>query len=113
MSKEQRRSLRLNFRDSVHFRVDTHALPKGCASVDLSEGGIRIYSNDLIPLDTVMQLRINFQDSSKFADVHGKVAWVRIIPHSERYEIGIEFVNTKMCVDSIEEIKRYLLSLVK
>lgn len=57
---------------------------------DLAEGGLRCLTTVPIPVSTPLAMEISLS-SEEPLEVRGKTAWLRLIPHSEQFELGIRF----------------------
>jgi len=64
----------------------------GSLSGDISEGGLRLSVQEFIPLNTIVRLNIHVSDSARVLPAQGRVVWVREVPQSDRYDVGIEFI---------------------
>ena len=83
-------------------RVDVHVpvrcLQRGtgtdtstCVLNDISAGGLSFVNQQYLAPETVLNLEVNLL--SRVIYTAGKVAWVSSMPHSYRYNVGIEFVE--------------------
>lgn len=114
---EKRTARRVIFRRPIQFEVMGGSLPAieaglgeiqgkcfgGCLGFDLSLGGIRLYANDFVPLDTVLTVRFVLS-AGHVIDAEGRVVWVQRIPHSEYYQVGLQFTH----VEQFPELKGIL-----
>jgi len=89
--QEKRQFTRFSFRQPVLINRGEWQAEEGSLSGDVSEGGIRLSVNDFIPVGAPMMLEITLPDASEIIPVDGKVAWIRFLPYSERYQIGVQF----------------------
>lgn len=88
---EQRRFVRAPFQRGVRFKVKDAPLFSSHLAQDISQGGIRFNSPSFVPLGTVLAVEIKLADEAPLFDMHGKVVWVKYIPHLETYQLGLEF----------------------
>jgi c-di-GMP-binding flagellar brake protein YcgR len=58
---------------------------------DLSLGGAKILTENFLPKDYLMKIKINFID--KMMQVQAKVAWCNQMRVCDRYCVGLEFLN--------------------
>lgn len=67
---------------------------------DISEGGVRIITDGFIPRLSRMILHINMADG-KLIEANSEVKWTTRIPHSYRYQLGLEFkdIDTRVKID--------------
>ncbi len=82
---------RFPFRESVGYQMGESPLT-GSLSGDISEGGLRLSIQKFIPLNTIVRLQIHVSDPARVLRAQGRVVWVREVPQSDRYDVGIEFV---------------------
>jgi uncharacterized protein (TIGR02266 family) len=88
---ENRKYPRVAFRMPVKYRLNEVAPFCGELAQDLSEGGMRIRSNEFLPLGSRVSVRLQLDKDPRLVDVEGRVVWVKFIPYSEVYQLGIEF----------------------
>ena len=92
---EKRRFPRFSFKEPVGY-LRTEGLPEnGSLGEDLSPGGVRIRVPEFIPLRTVLNLKIHLNNPVRVMDVKGQVVWVRQVPYSDTYDIGIQFFEQR------------------
>ena len=89
--KEKRQFSRFPFRQPVLINRGEWEAEEGSLSGDVSEGGIRLNVNELIPVGSTLSLEVSLPNESKMASLNGRVAWVCFLPYSERYQMGIQF----------------------
>ena len=92
-------AVQLQFKDPSQFG--------GSLSCDLSEGGIRVHLSDFIPLNTEVALQIKLADES-LVECPCRVAWVEKNRFSDRYQAGLEFVESDSMLDSQRKIHGFL-----
>jgi len=106
---EKRQFKRAVFREAVQYQAREASDYGGCLAHDVSEGGIRINSNDFIPLDTEVSLSIRLH-SDHVAELAARVVWIQKLPYAERYQVGLEFVHGSSNMESKEDIRNYIQS---
>ena len=91
MSDERRSSQR--FRAYLPVRLHRAHTPHIVETLtkDISLGGIRCISEAIFPVATEVSLEIVLSTGSELLDLRGRTAWFRIVPHSEQFDVGIEF----------------------
>jgi Tfp pilus assembly protein PilZ len=111
--EEKRKATRVKFQEALDFHWKNTPLMGGCLACDLSEGGIRINFNEFVPLDTEIELTIKLKDQATVITLLGKVVWVKQVPFSDRYQIGLEFAGNDLdsATESSQEIHQYINSL--
>lgn len=60
---------------------------------DIGGGGVCMRCEERFPLASLVQLYINFPHSSLPVPSIGKVAWIKEIGKTKRYEIGLQFME--------------------
>jgi len=88
--EELRRFKRVAFSGAVQYRTTPWGESKGCLACDFSIGGIRLRVDDFIALNTDLFMDVALPTRNAF-QVSGRVAWVQRVPHSESYQVGVEF----------------------
>ncbi len=63
------------------------------ATVDISKGGLGFVSHRKIPLNTKIAFELILSLKEEPVLAIGKVKWVRPIPDSKNYRVGISFEN--------------------
>ena len=91
--EEKRRSERIRFQEPLDFQWKDNPLSGGCLACDLSERGIRINFNEFVPLNSEIELTMRLKDRPQVITLLGKVVWVRQVPFSDRYQLGLEFAE--------------------
>jgi c-di-GMP-binding flagellar brake protein YcgR len=98
--EERRRYFRVNTHLPVRYQLKGHPTKFGhTLSRDISEGGIRLLLNEFLPPKTEVLLEMIVL--GKIVDPLARVVWSQRIPHSDDYQIGLEFSE----IDEIEREK--------
>lgn len=105
--EERRQFKRVSFRAPIQYQQVESPLGIGSVAFDLSEGGIRFYAEDFIPLNAqvLCELRLNPEQS---VGLTGIVAWIQKVPHSESYHVGLQFMPTSLSLESKSVLGEYL-----
>jgi len=90
---DKRQYPRFSFREPVGYQTTGEGLSFGALTDDISQGGVKIRVQEFIPLRTVLHMKIHMNDPARLVPVKGQVVWVREVPHSEVYDIGIRFLE--------------------
>ena len=90
---DKRQYLRLSFNESVAYQTTGETPLSGGLSSDISQGGVRIRIQEFIPLRAVVHLKIHFTNPMRTVPVKGQVVWVRELPHSQVYDVGVRFLE--------------------
>lgn len=104
---EKRRSRRFEFRGAVQYHPADIIICRGAAGCDLSEGGVRFWANDFVPLASGVILNLHLK-AEKTVRLEGTVVWVQRLPHAESYHIGCEFTGGRHNIFPASEIRRFL-----
>jgi hypothetical protein len=98
--QERRRDSRINEEDKVVIELLTNGRPPGDKTIiyaltkDISPGGVRLTTNMLLPVNTLLKLEIALSQRRRAVQVMGIVRWwARSIYEEELFEIGIEFTQ--------------------
>ena len=60
---------------------------------DLGIGGLRCVSPRLFPVSSEVHVELVLSTGEEPFSVRGRAVWVRMIPHSEQFDIGIAFYD--------------------
>ncbi len=60
---------------------------------DLAVNGLRCVSPSAIPVWTEVEIELRLAAGHPPVRVRGQTVWVRAIPHSDQFDLGIEFLN--------------------
>ncbi|MFH0754751.1 MAG: PilZ domain-containing protein [Candidatus Omnitrophota bacterium] len=108
-SVDTRRYRRVTFKRSVKVSRLSRDVFDGNLSQDISQGGLRIFSTDFLPLHTLVTVRVQLRDEARVLEFPAKVVWVRVQPLSENFQIGLEFLDDQLRPN--EEVARFVKSL--
>jgi hypothetical protein len=61
---------------------------------DISTSGIRINTNIILPLDTLLMMDIKLKYLQQKIGALGKVKWIKLVVEDESYELGVQFVSS-------------------
>ena len=89
--EEKRFSPRIDFHSQVRYQLRGKPDFDNALTSDISCGGLRFTSNRFIPTSTAVMFEINVLN--RVLRPIGKVAWTAPLPHSDRNQLGIEFVE--------------------
>ena len=96
---ERRKESRLQEEDKIIVEpLSDISLPSGkkffnALTKDISPGGVRIITNVLLPVDTLVKIEIALSKRRKLIDVTAKVRWARSVYEEELFEMGLEFIH--------------------
>ena len=89
-NEEKRKAFRTRINNSVELQVVGLDELRGSLSQDISSTGLRIIVSRFIPVNSELKLNVELAPND-YADCLGRVMWIRHIPHSDNYELGIKF----------------------
>ena len=75
---------------------------------DLAGGGLRCLTPMPLPVATTLTVEIGISAEEPL-EVRGRTAWLRLIPHSEQFDLGIAFME--MSPQSKRRLSAYLSRL--
>jgi len=106
--KEKRGSPRVNARLPLQFKdiqrpIETYA---GSLTKDVSTSGISFVSSEFLSIFTRLLLEVSIPSFSRPVKAISKVAWIRKIPRSSQYNVGLQFM------DMTEEDNKHLASFI-
>ena len=81
-------------------------------TTDLSDGGVLIQTETLLPVGTKLELIFKLPNSIKLIEVSGEVAWVNESQHDQDPDklipgMGVKFINLD------PESKKYIIDFIK
>jgi c-di-GMP-binding flagellar brake protein YcgR len=112
--EERRKAKRLKEEDEIVIEVlfGGETLPKGeifyALSKDISVSGAIIQTNSILPVDTLLNIKLRLKNPLQIITTVGKVKWVRMRSVDEFYEAGVEFFN--MPHDETKKLVNYISS---
>ncbi len=89
--EEKRRFPRITLKTPLRYKIRGMPECNSAVSDDISLGGIGFVNHCFIPPQISVGLEINIL--SKIISPIGRIAWSHPLPHSDRYRVGIEFLE--------------------
>jgi c-di-GMP-binding flagellar brake protein YcgR len=89
LSKEKRHFPRINFKAPLHYQIYGSGEPQDTSAEDISLGGMGFIDQQFLAPGSIIRLAFNV--FSRYVQATGRIAWSQVLPHSDRYRIGIEF----------------------
>jgi c-di-GMP-binding flagellar brake protein YcgR len=99
LARERRRESRISEEDKVLIELLTNGqTPEDKSTVnaltkDISPGGVRVITNLLLPVDTLLKMEIVLSHRRRRVHTVGVVRWARSVYEEELFEMGIEFTQ--------------------
>jgi len=109
LGEEKRRFDRIDFRSPLKYQLKDAQDLVGSLTCDLSEGGTKFNAEEFIPLSSELTVELDLEPNKPVA-FHGRVSWVQLLPHSDRYQVGMEFEDSELYSDSRKEVRQYIES---
>ena len=106
---ERRQFKRVRFSEPIEFHVKNTSQFGGSLSCDLSEGGMRLYLNDFVPLNSEITIQWPLP-TNDIVECRGHVAWVEKLPYSDRYQAGVTFSGIESEAISRKKIHKFVKS---
>ncbi|KPK43003.1 MAG: hypothetical protein AMJ78_00070 [Omnitrophica WOR_2 bacterium SM23_29] len=89
--KEKRRFKRISVKFPIRYQIRRGGFFAAALTEDLSLSGTRLNADRFFPHGLNLNLELNIL--SKIINPVGKVIWAQPRPHSDRYQMGIEFIE--------------------
>ncbi len=89
--KENRSYPRLDFHSEIRYQLRGKQDFDNAISNNISSGGVRFTNQKFIPASTLLMLEINV--GNRVLRPIGRVAWSNSLAHTDRNQMGIEFVE--------------------
>ena len=104
--QERRRFTRVPESLQIVYEVIPADEVKKYLTKDISQGGIRFLTHEFLPRGSRLRIKINFPKTLFSFEALVECMWIRQIPYSEEFEVGVEFV------DLPSEVLDYLISYI-
>jgi len=102
---EPRRNIRL----AIYIGLDEHKLMTNY-TVNVSTGGVFIEANDILPVDTFLEINFKLPDNDNVINCNARVAWTnepgQLKKDSLPPGMGIQFVD--LALDNLQAIRNFL-----
>jgi hypothetical protein len=102
--KEKRLFPRVKLKLPLRYQIVNTPESAQSVSEDLGSGGISFINSSFIAPNALLKLELYIQ--SKILSPVGRVSWSQLMPHSNRYRVGVEFT------DFHEGEKKYLSDFI-
>lgn len=104
---ERRRYVRIPESSQISYEVIPEAKIKNYITKDISQGGIRFFVHEFIPKNTLLKIRLTLKNLTFSFEAVVKLVWIREMSRSDKYEIGVEFINIP------KKATEYLIDYIK
>jgi hypothetical protein len=75
-------------------------------SMDISVSGAKIKSNILLPVGSLIMIKMKLKNMGKMITTIGKVKWTKGVFKDKSYEAGVKFIDTP--IESIFKLEEYI-----
>ncbi|MGD9015294.1 MAG: PilZ domain-containing protein [Candidatus Omnitrophota bacterium] len=107
--RERRRFVRITESLKLSYEVMSQAMVRDSLTKDIGQGGIRFLSQEFIPKNSLLKIRLIIEKIPFSFETYAKVVWVRQESRRGRYEIGVEFTN--ISTDAAKQLIAYLTNI--
>ncbi|HNX82110.1 MAG TPA: PilZ domain-containing protein [Candidatus Omnitrophota bacterium] len=91
---EKRRFPRIGFKFPLSYKIRGSCEFDQTIANDISCGGLSFVENRFLAPETRLMFEIKILD--KVLHPIGRIAWANQLPHSNRYNLGVEFLEMEM-----------------
>jgi len=92
--RENRCFPRIDFYSKIQYQIRGKPVFDSAITKDIGCGGLRFTNESFVPTSTPIMLEINVLN--RVLRPIGKVAWSTPLPHSNRNQTGVEFIEFNM-----------------
>jgi len=107
VSKERRKYVRIPDSSPVSYKVIPEEKISDYVAKDISQGGLRFFVHEFIPKDSLLKVRVTLSETTFSFEAVVKLMWINEVPYSDKYEVGVEFVNLP------KESTEYLIDYIR
>ncbi len=90
---EKRDSERLPFSHSVRYQQKGSQIFGNSIGRDISNTGIGFIANEFFPISTDLIFELRHPKTQDFIKAVGRVVWISVQPHSEKFSVGARFIG--------------------
>lgn len=91
--RERRKFIRIPEDSPITYEIMDNPKIGDFFTDNISQGGIRFFVHHFIPVKSLLRIKFFLKKITFYFEAVVKVAWVRKVAHSDRYEIGVEFID--------------------
>jgi len=109
---ERRKYVRIPESSPISYRIMPNVKIGSFVTKDISQGGIRFSVHEFIPKGSFLKIRFTIEKLYFSFEALVRIVWIVEQPRSEKFEIGVEFVNIpKQTTDHLIDYIRGVLHL--
>ena len=109
--EERRKYVRIPEDARISYRCIPKTKMDEYKTKDISQGGIRFLVRELIPKGSYLNIRIALPGALGSLELMGKLVWIKSIPRSSEYEVGVQFVD--MPAHAAQRLISYIKNFLK
>ena len=91
INKEKRQNIRFNISTPLRYQIRGSQDFGNTVTKNISKGGASFVVDKFIRPQT--RLAVDFSILSRNINSIGSVRWAGVIPHSDKYQVGLEFIG--------------------
>lgn len=116
MSVEKRKAKRVKKESKIIIKVISEdVVPRNKKIIyhltkDISSKGVKIQTNTFLPINTLLKIELSLTKPPRVIKAIGRVRWVKSRYADEKFEMGIEFVDTPK--ESIQALSKHIENLL-
>ncbi len=100
----RRQNPRFVFNEAVGYQRGGGLPLEGSLADDISQTGLRLSVHEFIPLNTVLELKIQLPGQFQLIPFSAKVVWVKEIPfRDDAWEVGLSLVTSESFSSAIRD----------
>lgn len=90
---ERRKYVRIPESSQIFYEIIPIEKIKECVTKDISQGGIKFLTQEFIPKDSRLKIKLTLNKTLFNFEALVRFVWIRQLRFSESYEIGVEFID--------------------
>ena len=108
---ERRKFIRIPESSQISYEILSKLKAGDYLTRDISQGGIRFFVHEFIRRDSILKIKLTLVKTTFYFEALAKVVWISEDTLSERYEVGVEFVDIPQ--NASEHLIDYIRSVLK
>jgi len=108
---ERRKFIRIPESSQISYEILSELKARDYLTRDISQGGIRFFVHEFIRRNSILKIRLTLAKTTFYFEALVKVVWISEDTLSERYEVGVEFVDIPQ--NATEHLIDYIRSVLK
>ena len=90
---ERRKFIRIPESSQISYEILSGPKVRDYLTRDISQGGIRFFVHEFIRRNSILKIKLTLTKTTFYFEALAKVVWIQEDTLSERYEVGVEFVD--------------------